>query len=120
MTRMVSGIYKITNQLNHKVYVGQSQNVYLRQNQHFIALRRGYHENDDMQKDWNKDNRGFRFDVIEFCPVSQLNNKEQYWITQLNTMEPNGYNKNWVPYKRKKKDGKRKVVGYHRTVKSVR
>jgi predicted GIY-YIG superfamily endonuclease len=34
MTRPLSGIYKITNQLNGKVYIGQSQNVYHREREH--------------------------------------------------------------------------------------
>ena len=65
MTRPLSGIYKITNQLNGKIYVGQSKNVYARKVEHFAALRRNKHPNQLMQKDWNKSNRGFRFDVIE-------------------------------------------------------
>ena len=47
----ISGIYKITNLLNGKVYVGQSQNVFERKIQHFTALRNGNHENHEMQKD---------------------------------------------------------------------
>ena len=51
MTRPVSGIYKITNQVNGKIYIGQSQNVYERRMEHFVALRRGNHSNRDMQRD---------------------------------------------------------------------
>ena len=51
MTRPLSGIDKITNQLNGKVYVGQSQNVYEREAEHFTALRRRKHPNKDMQRD---------------------------------------------------------------------
>ena len=78
MTRPLSGIYKITNQLNGKIYVGQSQNVYEREAEHFTALRRKKHPNKEMQRDWNKNNRGFRFDVIEFCPLCSLNDREKY------------------------------------------
>lgn len=60
MTLPASGIYKITNLTNGKVYVGQSKNIYLRRKQHFTALRRGSHENREMQRDWNSNNRGFR------------------------------------------------------------
>ncbi len=48
---MFSGIYKITNNINGKIYVGQSENVYKRKAQHFTALRRNTHENKQMQKD---------------------------------------------------------------------
>ena len=51
MTLPASGIYKITNLLNGKVYVSQSQNVFERKIQHFTALRNGNHENREMQKD---------------------------------------------------------------------
>lgn len=98
----MSGIYKITNNSNGKIYVGQSKNVWHRRDQHFAALHRGYHENKEMQADWNATRgRGFRFDVIEYCGVAQLNEREEYWIHTLNTLEPHGYNKGWVPYKRK-------------------
>ena len=115
MTRPLSGIYKITNQLNGKCYVGQSKNVYEREVEHFTALRRKRHPNKQMQKDWNKSNRGFRFDVIEWCGLNDLNEREKYWIEKLNTIEE-GYNQGWVPYKRKqpKKPAYRKRK-YHRS-----
>lgn len=78
MTLQPSGIYKITNLTTGKVYVGQSQNVYFRRKQHFAALRAGTHENKLMQKEWNQNNKGFRFDVLEFCPIAKLNEQERY------------------------------------------
>ena len=68
-----------------------------------------------MQKDWNKDNRGFRFDVIEFVALKDLNEREKYWIDQLNSMAPHGYNQDWVPYKRKVKKVGYKQKHYRRT-----
>ena len=115
MTRPVSGIYKITNNINGKIYIGQSQNVYERRVEHFTALRRGWHPNKEMQKDWNKNSNGFRFDVIELLPLKELNEREKYWIDTLGTMEPRGYNQTWVPYKRKEKKKRRKVIGYRKT-----
>jgi len=114
MTRSLAGIYKITNQLTGKVYVGQSKNVYRREIEHFTALRCGKHPNKEMQKDWNHNNRGFRFDVIEFVPLSQLNEREKYWIDRLHSMFPNGYNLEWVPYKRKA-EKKSEIRKYHKT-----
>lgn len=115
MTRLSSGIYKITNTLNGKVYIGQSQNVWLRRTQHFVALRRNRHENKQMQEDWNCNNRGFRFDVIEYCGLKLLNEKEKYWIDQYDaTNAAKGYNQGWVPYKRKTSSA-HKVKKYHKT-----
>ena len=51
MTLPLSGIYKITNLTNGKVYIGQSKNIYLRRKQHFVALKNGTHENQLMQHD---------------------------------------------------------------------
>ncbi len=114
MTRPVSGIYKITNEINGKIYIGQSKNVYERRAEHFVALRRNRHPNKEMQNDWNKNNRGFRFDIVEFCFLKDLNEREHYWIEKLGTIE-NGYNKGWVPYKRKEKEQRRKIIGYRRS-----
>ena len=113
MTKPLSGIYKITNNANGKIYIGQSQNVYLRRKQHWDKLKKKTHPNTDMQKDWNKSNRGFRWDVVEMCPLEELNRREEYWINYYNSIDE-GYNKGWVPYKRKTqpKVKKRKIVGY--------
>lgn len=91
MTASPSGIYKITNNKNGKVYIGQSQNMFLRHKQHFILLRHGHHENKLMQADWSRDSKGFRFDVIEYCPIDKLNEREKYWIEKYNSIEK-GYN----------------------------
>ena len=113
--KSMAGIYKITNQKTGHIYVGQSKNVYHREIEHFTALRRGHHENKLMQQEWNKDNHGFRFDVIEFCGLKDLNDREKYWIDQLNTMTPNGFNLDWVPYKRKVVKLKYRQKHYHKT-----
>lgn len=103
MTLLPSGIYKITNLLNGKVYIGQSENVWTRRKQHFVALRHKCHPNTSMQKDWNRNNRGFRFDVIEYCGLKDLNRREKYWIDHYDSTNPKkGYNHGWVPYKRSK------------------
>ncbi len=107
------GIYKITNTLNNKVYIGQSKNVYERRTEHFVALRRNRHPNKEMQRDWNKDNRGFRFDIIELTSLNKLNEREKYWIDFYNSTKT-GYNQGWVPYKRKEKKKRRKIIGYRR------
>ncbi len=82
--------------------------------EHFVALRRDKHPNKQMQDDWNKDNRGFRFDVIEFVAINKLNEREKYWIEQYDSIQ-RGYNQGWVPYKRKEKKVRRKIKRYHRS-----
>ena len=61
MSKLPSGIYKITNLKNGKVYIGQSENVFARRKQHFSALNYGHHSNLDMQTDFTAQRgRGFR------------------------------------------------------------
>jgi group I intron endonuclease len=112
MTRPPVGIYKITNNKNGKVYIGQSQNMYMRWNQHRTALKSGHHSNREMQADWNKFSRSFRWDVVEYCSLKELNEREKYWIEKYNSIEE-GYNQGWVPFKRKK-ENKNKPRGYGR------
>ena len=113
MTRLPIGIYKITNNSNGKVYIGQSQNMYERWHQHYAALKSGHHPNKEMQSDWNKSSRGFRWDVVEYCSLEKLNEREKYWIDKYNSIE-NGYNQGWVPFKRKNENKKTKRKQYGR------
>ena len=114
MTLQPSGIYKITNLSNGKVYIGQSQNIYMRRKQHWNALKSGKHKNKDMQKDWNKSSKSFRWDVVEYCGVNELNEKEEYWINYYDSIHK-GYNQGWSPYKRKTFKYRRRFVGYHKS-----
>lgn len=76
-----TGIYKITNILNQKVYVGQAVNIAERWKQHIkralgaepLTQNKLYPA---MQKDgvWN-----FTFEIVEVCDKSKLNEREQYW-----------------------------------------
>lgn len=113
MSKLPSGIYKITNLKNGKVYIGQSENIFIRRKQHFSALDYGHHDNKQMQSDYSKQRgRGFHWEVVEYCSIDKLNEREKYWIDFYHAVE-SGYNKGWVPYKRKKTTQKRKT-GYGR------
>lgn len=102
MTLPPSGIYKITNLKNSKVYIGQSENMFKRRKQHFSALEYGHHQNKQMQEDFTKQKgKGFRWDVVEYCNLRDLNRREKYWIEHYNSLAPFGYNQGWVPFKRK-------------------
>ena len=89
-----SGIYKITNTLNGRVYVGQSCNIENRLAAHRRYLVRGVHENQRLQRAWNKYGPDcFAFDVIEAVnDNAELTDREQYWIDALNASGVGGYN----------------------------
>lgn len=110
-----SGIYKIVNQTNGKIYIGQSKHLFIRRQEHFNALKKGRHPNSAMQKDY-KANHIFRWEIIEFCNIDKLNEREHYWIEYYQSMSPKGYNMDWVPYARRpEKIKSRRVKRYHKT-----
>ena len=88
------GIYKITNIVNKKVYIGQSINVLQRWSQHKQHLKGGYHNNDHLQRSWNKYGAdSFAFDLLERCTEEELNDKEVYYIKKYNSTDFKlGYN----------------------------
>ena len=80
------GIYKITNKINGKSYIGQSNNIYRRFKEH---CRRDSLIIDQAIKKYGKEN--FNFEVIEECSLDKLNEKEVFWIKYFET-NMNGYN----------------------------
>lgn len=83
------GIYKITNKINGKVYIGQSIDIERRWKEHIQRDRTNTSLIHLAIIKYGKDN--FDFDIIEECSQSELNEKEQYWIKYYNSFE-NGYN----------------------------
>ena len=88
------GIYCIENMINNKKYIGQSIHIKRRWYEHKHELNNNMHDNDYLQKAWNKygfDN--FKFYIIEICDEKDLDDKECYYISLYNTMDDNyGYN----------------------------
>lgn len=88
----MTGVYKITNLINNKVYVGKSTNVTKRFSKHRLYLNKNIHINAHLQSAWNmygEDN--FKFDILEICSLKMLNKREIYWINILNSIDC-GYN----------------------------
>ena len=94
MRKEVTGIYKIINLLNSKVYIGKSKTVFERIYQHKRTLRKGIHHNNHLQKSWDKyGEENFVFEVVEECDVEKLTIREIYWIEQYKSIYKNfGYN----------------------------
>ena len=81
----VSGIYAIVNRMNEHLYIGQSKDIMKRWVSHKQALRKGNHGNAYLQNAWNYYTEcNFKFAVVEFCELGDLDLQEQYWIERLN------------------------------------
>lgn len=90
-----SGIYKLTNIINGKIYVGESTDLYLRKHQHQYCLDNNCHTNLHLRNSVAKHGKdNFVFSVIEYCPPEALREREIYWILYLkSTNSEYGYNK---------------------------
>jgi group I intron endonuclease len=77
----MKGIYKITNLINGKVYIGQSDRINDRKREHFYRLKRNEHHNKFLQNSYNKYGKDtFIFESIEI--TDELDNRELYWINE--------------------------------------
>ena len=82
----VSGIYKIENKINGKYYIGSSNNITGttgRWKEHINGLNANRHENDYLQKSWNKyGSSNFRFLILEQVPKVDLLSVEQRYLDE--------------------------------------
>lgn len=90
LIRDESGIYAFRNILDGKVYVGQTKHVRTRKKQH----ERGDTNNSRRFHNAMKKHgaEAFEFIVLEYCLEQNLDEREVYWIGELNSLYPNGYN----------------------------
>ena len=89
------GIYKITNVVNGKVYIGQALNIKNRFNDHkndpFYPSSRGYHLPFYCAiRKYGIEN--LTFEVLEECLPFELDEKEIYYIAKFEAFGPKGYN----------------------------
>ena len=85
----VGVIYKITNTLNGKIYVGQTRQKLSRRINGHKSSKKIFGVDAAIAKyGWEN----FTAEVIEECPVEQLNEREIFWIAELGSKVPNGYN----------------------------
>lgn len=89
---MDSGIYEITNIVNHKFYIGSAVNIHQRWLLHTSNLNCQTHANKHLQAAWNLyEAKSFSFEVIEFCPKEVLLEREQFYLEVYHAVEF-GYN----------------------------
>lgn len=86
----VSGIYKITNLVTNKYYIGSASCLNTRISKHKSLLIKNKHYNKHLQSSFNKYTiENFKIEILEICEKERLINREQYYI---DLMHPH-YNK---------------------------
>lgn len=89
MKNIVSGIYKITNKINNKIYIGQSQNIFSRWAEHRYEAKTNMKPLYKAMRKYGIEN--FIFEIIEECEIEKLNDREVYWIKYYDSYNK-GYN----------------------------
>ena len=90
----MQGIYKITNTVNGKCYVGKSKNIDERWYNHVYELNHNTHPNTHLQNAWNRYGKEcFKFDIICECDLDEIDELERKYIKLYNACDQNyGYN----------------------------
>lgn len=93
---MACGIYKMTNNINGKIYIGLSVNIDTRMYNHYwSAFNPNASEYNSYLsraiRKYSKEN--FSHEIIEECSISDLPSRERHWIEYYNSTDRNiGYN----------------------------
>ena len=91
---MSCGIYKITNTINNKIYIGCSKHIELRWQQHIYETNneKQYQYNYTIHRAMRKYGiENFTFECIEEVEENQMMEREKYWIDYYDSYN-NGYN----------------------------
>lgn len=72
-----SGIYRITNVMTGKFYIGSTKSLNKRRAEHFRELRKGTHKNRYLQTAFRKAPDAFVFEVVEYVAEHELLSCEQ-------------------------------------------
>lgn len=124
------GVYKITNEANGKVYIGQSIDIDERIKRHKRDLGNGRSVCGELQHDYDENPNSISFSILCECSVDELDEMEKGYIEEYDSTNPlKGYNKrvwgNWMTRtvssetRKKLSDGKagdkNPMYGYHPT-----
>ena len=89
-------IYKIENLINHKKYIGLTNNKERRRARYFTDLKRNQHDNSFLQKEFNiygEENFIFTIEFEGDITSEEISNKEKEFIKFYDSYK-NGYNQN--------------------------
>lgn len=82
---MPTGIYKISNTIDNRIYIGSAISCKSRKRSHLSDLKFNKHGNGHIQNFFNKyGENALIFEVVETCNKENLIQREQYYIDTLN------------------------------------
>ena len=98
------GVYKITNTVNGKIFIGSSPNLKNRWTTIKWQLDMGMHVNTGLQQDWNELGEGaFVYEILEKKDADksldarwEVKQMEKEWVEKLQPYGDNGYNRQKV------------------------
>ena len=86
-------IYKITNTVNNKVYIGQTRRTFeQRKKQHLKSFKEQKTRTALINSVISHGVDKFIFNIIEECNDDNLDEREIFYINEYNSIVPNGYN----------------------------
>lgn len=92
-----SGVYLIRNVSNEKVYIGSARNFEYRLRQHFVDLKSGRHQLEELQRDFNNGDT-FEIKVVCKCPIAKYTYikriLETFYILRYKAVDQ-GYNRSY-------------------------
>lgn len=102
---MTIGIYCYRNKINDKRYIGQSIDIERRYVQHEIYFKKDIYDKQENEMLWKSIKKygrnSFEFFIVEECKEKELNEKETFYINELNShISKNGYNFTFGGYDR--------------------
>lgn len=127
--KYLSGIYKITNLKNGKIYVGSAKNLYYRWRMHLFQLRKGRHHSKYFQRAYDKHGEeNFKNETLFICSKEDLIFYEQRTLDFYDSCDPKkGYNicrtagsslgrkmsKEYIEKMRERLIGNKYTLGFH-------
>lgn len=96
-----SGIYKITNILDGKVYIGSAVNFTKRKREHYSTLIKGNHHNKYLQRSYSKIKKDhpnkkiikyFKWEILEYATEENLLKEEQKYLDNFKIKDKNKIN----------------------------
>jgi hypothetical protein len=102
-TFLPMGVYQIKNNMNGKIFIGNSSNLPGIFNRHRFQLNAKTHSNKELQEDWDVcHSQAFTFDILETITPDKIPQEdwskaitelEVKWLDKLQPYGEKGYNK---------------------------